>query len=286
MRGRILQGRGPTAPSASVWVLCLKRRADGLGRGVCDTQTNILWSLSVWHSRMAKLHPGWKEVPTWSFFFLSTVSRAPPSFFLFFFFLSLSLSNSPSLSLSSCDKHQGDVTSVFGCDGRTTKRLWKSIKGGKKRVTRVFRRQMSDMDRVEGGTSCVGALPTKRQDIHRLMPQRRQAQQLSTTLSQKRCHVKAQCVTGICWQEMEFRNIYIYVYTYTHVPIIYAPSTHKHQLAKRPPFCQLMFGLCGSPIFVLMKVKGLDKVLKLNSSWCKHSRSATHGLTCSWILSG
>lgn len=61
---RILQGRGPTAPSASVWVLCSKRRADGLGRGVCDTQTNILWFLSVWHSRMAKLRPGWKAVPT------------------------------------------------------------------------------------------------------------------------------------------------------------------------------------------------------------------------------
>lgn len=85
------------------------------------------------------------------FFPLSTVSRAPPSFC---FFVSLSFSNSPSLSLTSCDRHQGDVTSVFGCDGRTTKPLWKSIKGGRKRATRVLRRQMSDMDRVEGGTSC------------------------------------------------------------------------------------------------------------------------------------
>lgn len=139
------------------------------------------------------------------------------------------------MSLSSCDKHQGDVTSVFGCDGRTTKRLWKSIKGGKKRATRVFRRQMSDMDRVEGGTSCVGALPTKRQDIHRLMPQRRQAQQLSTTLSQKRCHVKAQCVTGICWQEMEFRNIYICIYIYT-CPDHLCTQYTQTSISKKTPF--------------------------------------------------
>lgn len=105
--------------------------------GECVTHRQIfsdpyLFGTPEWQSFI----PGERKSRPGPFFFFPLNSFSGTPFFLSFF-LSLSVSNSPSFSLSSCDKHQGDVTSVFGCDGRTTKRLWKSIKGGKKRATRV-----------------------------------------------------------------------------------------------------------------------------------------------------
>lgn len=53
---------------------------------------------------------------------LSTVSGHPPSF---------SLSHTLSLP-PSCGRHQSDVASIRGCEGKTANRLRKSINGGRK----------------------------------------------------------------------------------------------------------------------------------------------------------